>query len=96
MDGPDDSARGQSAPRRRGRPPAIRPVARQIELSPLGCRRRREALGLTVPELARQAGLQEQTVQRFEAATVQPRPVTIVALHNALRRLEEGGDRLGA
>lgn len=76
-------------PRLRGRTALPRsPPAPQVELSPAACRRRREALGISPHELARQAGLQELTVIRFEAALVRPRPVTIVALHNALRRLE--------
>jgi len=75
------------APRRRGRTAAPRPpAASQLELSPAACRR--EALGLTPYALARRAGLQELTVIRFEAALVRPRPVTVVALHNALRKLE--------
>jgi predicted transcriptional regulator len=62
--------------------------ARPLQLSPDDCRRRREALGLTIYSLAAHARLRESTVLRFEAALVQPRPVTVVALHNALTRLE--------
>lgn len=60
----------------------------QVRLAPEACRRRREALGLSAYQLAQRAGLQELTVVRFEAALVQPRPVTVVALCNALSRLE--------
>lgn len=57
-------------------------------MTPLECRRRREALGLTTAELARHARLVERTVQRFEAGLAQPRPVTVVALRKTLRLLE--------
>lgn len=84
-----DPGPGDEGAPRRGRKSAPRPAAApQLELSPATCRRRREALGLSPYELARRAGLQELTVIRFEAAQVRPRPVTVVALHNALSRLE--------
>lgn len=70
--------------------------ATEIVLTGSECRRRREALSLTVYELSRRAGLEEQTVWRFEAAQVRPRQVTVVALHNALRRLEASGDLAAA
>lgn len=60
-----------------------------VALAPDVCRRRREVLHLSIAELARRAGLTEQTVERFERAAVRPRPVTIVALRNALRRSEQ-------
>ncbi|MBU1376246.1 MAG: helix-turn-helix domain-containing protein [Alphaproteobacteria bacterium] len=59
-----------------------------VALAPEDCRRRREALGLSLEDLARRAGRELRTVERFEAAAVRPRPVTIVALRNALRRAE--------
>lgn len=60
----------------------------EVRLSPEACRRRREALGISSEELARRARLNPRTVERFEAASVRPRPVTVVALRNALRRSE--------
>lgn len=63
-------------------------AAVEVGLAPEACRRRREALGLSVYELSRCAGLEERTVLRFEAALVRPRPVTVVALRNALSRAE--------
>ena len=62
--------------------------APEVVLPPDECRRRREALGLSIDDLARRASREPRTVERFEAATVRPRPVTIVALRNALRRAE--------
>lgn len=77
-----------SAPRRRGPWPEALSAPREIVLTPADCRRRRERLSLTVYELSRNAGLEEQTVWRFEGGLVRPRQVTVVALHNALGRLE--------
>ncbi|WP_293676371.1 helix-turn-helix domain-containing protein [uncultured Phenylobacterium sp.] len=59
-----------------------------MTLAPEACRRRREALGLSIYQLSRLAGLEERTVVRFESALVRPRPVTIVALRKALSRAE--------
>lgn len=75
-------ARGRGA---NSAPPEPAP---EVTLPPDECRRRREALGLSLEDLARRAGRELRTVERFEAAAVRPRPVTIVALRNALRRAE--------
>ena len=83
---PSRSNDASRPPRREGPPGSGRPD--EIALAPEVCRRRREALGLSISELARRAGLTEQTVERFEDAAVRPRAVTIVALRNALRRSE--------
>ncbi|WP_068874333.1 MULTISPECIES: helix-turn-helix domain-containing protein [unclassified Phenylobacterium] len=56
-------------------------------MSPEDCRQLRLSLGVTAYELARQAGIVERTVVRFEAGLAQPRPVTLVALRKAFRRL---------
>lgn len=89
----DETVRPQpDAPRRRGpRPRATFLSQDEIRLRPAACRRRRPALGLSTYELAQQARLDEQTVVRFEAALSKPRQVTVVALHNALRRIEAAG-----
>src|SRR5689334_17315127 len=64
------------------------PTAADVSLPPWECQARRRALGLTPYDLARLAGLEERTVVKLEAALVRPRPVTVVALRNALRRAE--------
>jgi transcriptional regulator with XRE-family HTH domain len=50
----------------------------------------REALGLSVERFALRAGLTGQTVLRFEEGRTSPRPVTLVAVRKALRRLQDG------
>lgn len=72
----------------RGASPRRPDPAPEVVLPPDECRSRREALGLSIEDLARRASREPRTVERFEAATVTPRPVTIVALRNALRRAE--------
>ncbi|MBU1376240.1 MAG: helix-turn-helix transcriptional regulator [Alphaproteobacteria bacterium] len=81
----------ESPRRRRGRPATT--TADPIQLRPSTCRRRRLALGLSTYELAQRARLDEQTVVRFEVALGRPRPITVIALHKALSRLERPGDR---
>ena len=88
----DEAEPGQtSGPRRRGpRPRTPAPPQEEIRLRPAACRRL--ALGLSTYELAQRARLDEQTVVRFEAGLSRPRQVTVVALHNALRRMEATQD----
>jgi hypothetical protein len=44
---------------------------------------------VTEHELARQAGLFERTILRFEAGLARPRPVTPVALRRGFRKLSQ-------
>ncbi len=57
-------------------------------MTPEECRARRLALGATLRDLARRAGLVERTIERFEAGMVQPRPITLIALRRGFRVLE--------
>jgi predicted transcriptional regulator len=57
-------------------------------MSPDECLTRRLRLGLSAYDLALRARLTEVTVKRFEAARVEPRPGTLVALRRAFRELE--------
>jgi len=62
-------------------------------MSPAECRARRVSLGVTEAELARRAGVVEQTVRGFEAGLSKPRPVTLIALRKGFRLLAQERDR---